>query len=89
MAVVTTSTSVGTSAAVQILAAQAFSLPGTAPVVISNLGTNPVFIGGSNVTATTGVQIGAGTNLVLPATDPAGLWAIAATGTNNVVVGVF
>jgi hypothetical protein len=88
MAVVTSSTSVGTTV-VQILGAQAFSIPGAAPVVISNLGTNPVFVGGGNVTATTGVQIAAGANLVLPATDPAGLWAIAATGTNNVVVGVF
>jgi hypothetical protein len=86
MAVQTITTSVGTTA-VPILTGQPFSMPGTAPVVVSNLGSNPVFLGGPAVTATTGVQVAAGANLALP--GGADVYAIAAVGPNNVVVGVF
>lgn len=88
MAVQTFATSVGT-VAVPILANQPFSNPGTAPIVVSNLATNPVFIGGPNVTAASGVQIVAGTSLPINTLSGNDLWAVAATGNNNVVVGVF
>lgn len=83
----TTSTTVGTGAAV-IFAPTGVTQPGTAAVVISNLGANPVFLGGPGVTATTGVQVAAGANLILPSAGSA-IYAIAATGTNTVNVGVF
>lgn len=88
MAITTQATTVGTNA-VQILGPQSYALPGTTTVVISNTGTGAVFIGGSGVTASTGISVANGTNLVLPATDPGGLWAISASATNTVVVGVF
>jgi hypothetical protein len=81
-------TTVGTTA-VQIYVSPGVTQPGAAPVVVSNLGAAAVFLGGPNVTATTGVQVGAGANLVLPAVGQSPIYAIAATGTNNVVVGVF
>lgn len=85
----TQATTVGTSI-VPILASAAFATAGTVTTVIANISaTNPVFIGGNNVTATTGIQIPANGQLVLPASIPGGLWAISGTGSNNVVVGVF
>lgn len=88
MAVQTFATSVGT-VAVPILVNQSFSNPGTAPIVVSNLGTNPVFLGGPNVTAATGVQVAASANLPISTLAGNDLYAIATTGTSNVVVGVF
>lgn len=88
MAITTTSVSVGTSA-VPIATGLPFAQPDSRALVISNLGTNPVFIGGPTVTATTGVQVAAGTNFTLLSNGRSDVWAIAATGTNNVVVGVF
>jgi hypothetical protein len=88
MAITTQATTVGTTA-VPILSAQSYALPGTTTVVVSNTGTAAVFLGGPSVTATTGISVANGTNLVLPATDPGGLWAISALTTNTVVVGVF
>lgn len=83
-----TSTSVGVTA-VPIYTPSGVTQPGTAPVVVSNLGTAAVFLGGPNVTATTGVQVAAGANLPLPVVGQAPVYAIAATGTNTVNVGVF
>lgn len=86
MAAQTISTSVGTTA-VPILYGQPFSMPGAAPIVVSNLGANPVFLGGPAVTAVTGVQVAAGANLAIAGGSD--IYAIAAVGPNNVVVGVF
>lgn len=86
MAVQTISTSVGTTA-VPILSGQPFSAPGRAPLVVSNLGANPVFLGGPAVTTTTGVQVAAGANLAIAGGSD--IYAIATTGSNNVVVAVF
>lgn len=88
MAITTQATTVGTTA-VPILGAQSYALPGTTTVIVSNTGTGAVFLGGPAVTATTGISVANGTNLVLPATDPGGLWAISASATNTIVVGVF
>ena len=88
MAVTTVSTSVNTTA-VPIASGLPFSQAGGQTVVITNLGSNAVFIGGQNVTATTGVQIAAGANLTLQSNGTSTIWAIAAAGPNNVVVGVF
>jgi hypothetical protein len=84
----TTPTTVGTTA-VQIYAPPGVTQPGSAPVFVSNLGTNAVFLGGPNVTATTGVQVAAGATLPLPAVGQSPIYAIATTASSNVVVGVF
>jgi hypothetical protein len=84
----TTPTTVGITA-VPIYTAPGVTQPGSAPVVVSNLGAAAVFLGGPNVTATTGVQVAPGANLPIPSVSQATIYAIAATGTNNVVVGVF
>jgi hypothetical protein len=84
----TTPTSVGVTA-VQIYVSPGVTQPGTGGVIVSNLGTAAVFLGGPNVTATTGVQIAAGATLPIASVSQATIYAIAATGTNNVVVGVF
>lgn len=63
-------TAVGAAAAVALNGTPTGSrAAGSSSIVLTNLGTAAVFIGGSNVTATTGIQIAAGANLVLPAVD--------------------
>jgi hypothetical protein len=89
MAVQTIATTVGTTATrIYNYTTAQFAGPGTAPMWISNLSAAPVFVGGPTVTATTGVQIAAGANLSMPTLDDS-LYAVVATGTANVVVGVF
>jgi hypothetical protein len=88
MATLTQATAVNT-AVVQILGQQAFAEPGTETVILSNLGTNSVFYGGSNVTSTTGNVLLANASIVIPATIPGGIWAVSITGPNTVVVGTY
>ena len=90
MAISTIATTVGTTA-VQIIPQEAYAVPGFVATVVSNNGANPVFIGPSTVTASgtnQGVQIAAGANLPLPTLNSP-LYAVAATGSNAVSVGLF
>ena len=82
----TATTNVGTSAtplALPVLGAANNCL------VVANLGSVVVYVGGSNVSATNGIPIAATSNLVLPGATGAGMYALAASTTANVTVGAF
>lgn len=87
MAVQTISTTVGTTAT-QIIPAEAYAMPGSVQTIISNLGSVVVYVGPAGVTSTTGVAIAANSNLNL-GTLNSQLYAVAASTTANVVVGLF
>ena len=57
-------------------------------VLIQNLGSAPVFVGGANVTVETGIKIDAGATLGLNSVRVAegDLFAVAASGTHDVRV---
>lgn len=86
----TTVTTAATTAAAVIFNANAYEEPWSSAVVISNLtaSAGSVFLGGSGVTATTGVEVKAGTSLVLPDANAGPIFAVA-TSTATVVVGTF
>jgi hypothetical protein len=64
-------------------------MPGSVGTTVSNLSaTIDIFIGPAGVTTTTGVKVAAGTNLNLPTLNSV-LYAVTASSTANVVVGLF
>jgi hypothetical protein len=82
-----TVTSVGTTA---VAIAAPGSVPDNIGVLVQNLGSTTVYIGGSTVTAGTtstgGLQVAANAIVNVPVTGAAAetLYAISASGTNNV-----
>ena len=54
-------------------------------VVLRNTGAAAVFLGGPDVTTTTGLTLAAGATLTIPV-ETGALWGIVATGTINVEV---
>lgn len=82
-----TVTNVGNVTAVKL----AFELDGVevSQLLVTNKGANPVFLGGSDVTAATGYSLAAGASLpaMLPLKSADSLWAICAGGqTSSVAV---
>lgn len=86
----TTLTSVPTTGPAPIYTPAGVTQPGAAAVLVSNLdATNPVFLGGPTVAATTGIKLAGGATLVLPSVGQGAVYAIATGAAVNVVVGVF
>lgn len=55
-------------------------------VTLHNAGGQKVYLGGSNVTTTTGIHLGNGESLTIEVPIRETLYAITESGTNNVIV---
>jgi len=88
-AATTQAVSVGTSATQITSSALPYAAPDSRCVMVSNIGANPIYLGGANVTATTGVLIPAGTTLPFTNASLQGLYGIATTAASTLVIGVF
>lgn len=72
--------SIGTSAEALIASA----LSGRRRMLIQNLGANPVYLGDSAVTASTGIRVSAGANVELELGAAAALYAVCSSGSADV-----
>ena len=55
-------------------------------ILVQNQGSNPVYLGDATVTASNGYQLNPFSDITIPCTDQAVIYAISGTGTNNVSV---
>lgn len=63
---------------------------GTGGIYLTNTGSNPVFLGGSAVTATTAPQLAAGASIIFPTSaGPTSLYGICGTGLSTTVTWAF
>lgn len=88
-AVTTQAVSVGTSATPITTGALPLAAPGKTAVLVSNIGTNPIYLGGAGVTASTGVLIAAGVTVPMHGATLQSLYGIATTAASTLVIGVF
>jgi hypothetical protein len=56
-------------------------------ILVQNQSANPVFIGDASVTTSNGYQLNPFSDITIPCTDGAVIYAIAGSGGNNVFVG--